>query len=453
MVSESQERMLCVVEPANVTAVLELCAKWEVGGAAIGTVTDTRRMRVLRRRASSSGTCPCRRSSTTARCTTCARQRPARAALRRRRPATLAAERRPARDAARAAALARTSPRAGRSSSSTTRSCSRARCAAPSRPTPRCCALARRERARGRASTATAAASPPTPTAARSRRCWSAPRTSPAWGREPLGTTNNLNFGNPEKPHIAWQLTESVRGLGDACRALEAPIVGGNVSLYNEGRAPARSTRRRSWAWSVACPTPRARGAWGSRARATTIALVGPFAPSLAASELAKLRGEPLPDGLPEVDLGAVRAAQAAVREAVRAGLLSSAHDIAEGGLAVALAECCLAGGVGRRGLELPSRDRRCGAPRGGEERRAAPLSAVGGAGPGSWLRVTLSGGTRCAAWRALGRRRRRPRRARAPSAAGALSRAWSPAGTRAHAALARAGRGAIEALAEARSS
>ncbi len=53
-------------------------------------------------------------------------------------------------------------------------------------------------------------------------------------GAEPLGTTNNLNFGNPEKPTVAWQLTESVRGLGEACRALQAPIVGGNVSLYNE---------------------------------------------------------------------------------------------------------------------------------------------------------------------------------------------------------------------------
>src|SRR4051794_41617761 len=56
-------------------------------------------------------------------------------------------------------------------------------------------------------------------------------------GAEPLGTTNNLNFANPEKPHIAWQLSEAVRGLGEACRALQAPIVGGNVSLYNEGAA------------------------------------------------------------------------------------------------------------------------------------------------------------------------------------------------------------------------
>ena len=53
-------------------------------------------------------------------------------------------------------------------------------------------------------------------------------------GAEPLGVTNNLNFGNPEKPHIAWQLTEAVRGLGDACRALDVPVTGGNVSLYNE---------------------------------------------------------------------------------------------------------------------------------------------------------------------------------------------------------------------------
>ena len=53
-------------------------------------------------------------------------------------------------------------------------------------------------------------------------------------GAEPLGLTNCLNFGNPEKPHVAWQLSEAVRGLADACRALDVPVVGGNVSLYNE---------------------------------------------------------------------------------------------------------------------------------------------------------------------------------------------------------------------------
>ena len=91
-----------------------------------------------------------------------------------------------------------------------------------------------RPRSRWR-STATAAASPPTRTAARSRPCSSARANLACVGAEPLGLTNCLNFGNPEKPHIAWQLTRAVAGLGDACRAFGIPVVGGNVSLYNEG--------------------------------------------------------------------------------------------------------------------------------------------------------------------------------------------------------------------------
>ena len=149
--------------------------------------------------------------------------------------------------------------------------------------------------------------------------------------------TNNLNFGNPEKPHIAWQLTEAVRGLGDACRALDVPVTGGNVSLYNEGadrpdlpdaghrhgRPPARRAR--------------APGRLGFAREGDAIALAGwDGAPSLAGGELAKLRGEPLPDGLPAVDLARARAVLEAVRDAVRAGTLSSCHDVAEGGLLVA---------------------------------------------------------------------------------------------------------------------
>jgi phosphoribosylformylglycinamidine synthase len=165
-------------------------------------------------------------------------------------------------------------------------------------------------------------------------------------GAQPLGTTNNLNFGNPEKPHIAWQLTEAVAGLGEACRALEAPIVGGNVSLYNEGATgPIYPTPVIGMVGRL--PDGNRAGRLGFVAERERIALVGPFAPSLAASELHKLWGRELPDGLPEIDLEACVAAIAAVRDAVRAGALSSAHDIAEGGLAVALAECCIAGGHG----------------------------------------------------------------------------------------------------------
>jgi phosphoribosylformylglycinamidine synthase len=165
-------------------------------------------------------------------------------------------------------------------------------------------------------------------------------------GAEPLGLTNCLNFGNPERPHVGWQLSRSVEGLADACRALEVPVVGGNVSLYNETDEGA------------IYPTPvvgmvgelpdpgRAGGiAWRE---GDAIALVGPFAPSLAGSELAKLRGD-LGPGLPELPVDVVRAAIELVREGVRAGELPCAHDVSDGGLACALAECAIAAGVGAR--------------------------------------------------------------------------------------------------------
>jgi phosphoribosylformylglycinamidine synthase len=171
-------------------------------------------------------------------------------------------------------------------------------------------------------------------------------------GAEPLGATNNLNFGNPEKPHIAWQLAESVRGLGDACRALDTPVVGGNVSLYNEGvRGPIYPTPVIGMVGRL--PDARRAAPMGFARAGDWVALAGAFLPSLAGGELEKLHGEPLPDGLGDIDLEAVRAAQLAVREAVRAGALASAHDVAEGGLAVALSECCLAGRLGAA-IELP---------------------------------------------------------------------------------------------------
>jgi phosphoribosylformylglycinamidine synthase len=165
-------------------------------------------------------------------------------------------------------------------------------------------------------------------------------------GAEPLGLTNCLNFGNPEKPHIAWQLSEAVRGLADGCRALGVPVVGGNVSLYNEGaEGPIYPTPVVGMVGEL--PDVERAGRLGFAHAGDAIAVVGPFNPDLHGSELAKLGGGELPRGLPDVDVGAVRDAIVAVRDAVRAGSLSSAHDIAEGGLAVALAECCLAGGIG----------------------------------------------------------------------------------------------------------
>jgi phosphoribosylformylglycinamidine synthase subunit PurL len=164
-------------------------------------------------------------------------------------------------------------------------------------------------------------------------------------GAEPLGLTNCLNFGNPEKPAGAWQLDRAVSGLADACNALGVPVVGGNVSLYNEGPdGPIYPTPVVALVGEL--PDPEQVAGSGFAREGDAIGLVGPFEPSLAGSELAKQRGE-LKMGLPRPDIASVARACEIVRDAVRAGKLSSAHDVSDGGLAVALAESAIAGGIG----------------------------------------------------------------------------------------------------------
>jgi len=163
-------------------------------------------------------------------------------------------------------------------------------------------------------------------------------------GAEPLGLTNCLNFGNPEKPNVAWQLDRAVLGLADACLALKVPVVGGNVSLYNETEhGPIYPTPVVGLVGELpdAAAVPGLAPNDGDR-----LVLVGPFAPSLAGSELAKQRGE-LDSGLPQVPLNEVDAALRLVRELVRSGAVSAAHDVSDGGLACALAEMAIASGIG----------------------------------------------------------------------------------------------------------
>ena len=136
-------------------------------------------------------------------------------------------------------------------------------------------------------------------------------------GAEPLGLTNCLNFGNPEKPSVAWQLDRAVLGLADACLALRVPVVGGNVSLYNETEhGPIYPTP----VVGMVGELPGGAGVPGlAPSQGDGLVLVGPFAPSLAGSELAKQRGE-LDSGLPQVPLNEVDAALRLVRELVREG-------------------------------------------------------------------------------------------------------------------------------------
>jgi phosphoribosylformylglycinamidine synthase len=171
-------------------------------------------------------------------------------------------------------------------------------------------------------------------------------------GAEPLGLTNCLNFGNPEKPHVAWQLTEAVEGLAAACEELGIPVVGGNVSLYNE--APSGPIFPTPVVGIVGrLPDAARAGRVGFVRAGDAIALVGEFEPSLAGSELSKLRGVPPTGPLPPVKASAVRDAHKAVRDGIQSEALHNAHDVSEGGLAVALAECCIAGGRGAT-VELP---------------------------------------------------------------------------------------------------
>jgi phosphoribosylformylglycinamidine synthase len=377
MVSESQERMLCVVEPANVAAVMELCEKWEVGSAEIGRVTDTGRMRVFDE-GELVGDMPVRALVDDCPLYDLEPVRPTRtpypapkallpqdtspgkilgallssANIASRRPlfeqydAVVQSRtvRRPGQaDAAVLAIRPLAGPQKGEVEAPAHAAGGSTRAHGPSGAVP---AIAVSIDCNGRR----VAADPYTGTVGAVLECAS---NLACVGATPLGTTNNLNFGNPERGHIAWQLTEAVRGLGEACRALDAPIVGGNVSLYNEspptsaGAGPIYPTPVIGMVGEL--PDARRAGRLGFARAGNAVAIVGPFAPSLQASELAKLWGWELPDGLPAIDIAAVAAAQAAIRAAVRGGALSSAHDIAEGGLAVALAECCLGGGLGAR--------------------------------------------------------------------------------------------------------
>jgi phosphoribosylformylglycinamidine synthase len=348
MVSESQERMLCVCEPARVDEVLAVCAKWEVHGTAIGTVTDTGHMRILRH-GELGGEVPVAALVDDCPLYDLEPERPA-AGLYPPPPAVLDAGA-SLRDAL--LALIGSPNVASRLplfqqydwlvQSRTVRRPAEADAAVLQLPGGT--GLAVSIDGNGRR----VAADPYTGTVATALECAA---NLACVGAEPLGTTNNLNFGNPEKGHIAWQLTEAVRGLGDACRALGAPIVGGNVSLYNEGlEGPIYPTPVVGMVGEL--PDVTRAGRLGFAAEGDAVALVGwDASPSLAASELAKLRGEALPDGLDPIDVEHVIGVQAAVRDAVRSGAISSAHDIAEGGFLVAVAECCLAGGLGAR-LEL----------------------------------------------------------------------------------------------------
>lgn len=171
-----------------------------------------------------------------------------------------------------------------------------------------------------------------------------------AVGARPLAVTNCLNFANPQRPEIMSQFVHALQGMGDACRALDFPIVSGNVSLYNESKATGGG--------SAILPTPAIGGVgliddydtmatMGFKAAGEYIAVIGPNYPELGQSlwlrEIHGLEaGEP-----PRVDLEDEKLNGAIIRKLIAGGKVTAVHDISDGGLAVALAEMALAGGIG----------------------------------------------------------------------------------------------------------
>ena len=369
MVSESQERMLGVVEPAKVAEVIAVCAKWQTGAAEIGVVTDSGRVRVLRDgevvgdmpvEALVDG-CPLYDLSPAEpagwmygnRATVSRDATSGETLLDLLGSPSVASKRwafeqydsvvgsRTVRRPESADAAVLQVPEAGN-------------------------AIAVSIDGNGRR----VACDPYAGTIEAVLEC---AQNLACVGAEPLGLTNCLNFGNPEKLAPAWQLDRAVSALAEACEALGVPVVGGNVSLYNEGpEGPIYPTPVVGMVGELPDPARACGSAFLHEGDA--IALLGPFEPSLAGAELTKLRGE-LDTGLPQPDVAAVAAACATVREAVRAGKLSSAHDVSDGGFACALAESAIAAGIGCRVDLQPLRERGC-----------SPDEALFGEGPGGFL-------------------------------------------------------------------
>ena len=345
MLSESQERMLLVVKRGREAEVERIFEKWDLHAVRIGEVTTDGRMRVRNQ-----GEVVADIPNTALTDEAPVYRRPMEKAGVPRRGAAavarVARRRRPPRATCSGGCSARPRLRAsGGSTGSTTTWCGPTRWCSRAWAPASCASKAPNARWRCR-STATPGSSISIRTPGRSspsprrRATWRAP------GGQPIGATNCLNFGNPQRPEIMWQFARAVEGMGAACRALDIPITGGNVSLYNEtdGRGVLPTpvlgvVGLIEDATKVVRRTFQATETWScSSARA---------AAELGGSEYLKvvhglIRGVP-----PALDLEREAALQRVLVEGASTGLIRSAHDCAEGGLAVTLAECCFDTGLG----------------------------------------------------------------------------------------------------------
>ena len=197
-------------------------------------------------------------------------------------------------------------------------------------------------------------------------------------GARPLAVTNCLNFASPERPETMWEFAEAVRGMGDACRALGTPVVSGNVSFYNEtlrdgpqAIPPTPTIGMLGLLEQIERAVPAAFASAGD-----AIVLLGETFEELGGSEYLALRHGVERGRPPALDLERERRLQELLIMAAGRGLLRSAHDVSEGGLGIALAECALGSGLGLE-VRLPELSIRAEALLFGESASRAVLSCA----------------------------------------------------------------------------
>jgi phosphoribosylformylglycinamidine synthase len=356
MISESQERMLAIVRPEALTAVLEVCARWAIAAAVIGRVTDDGLIRVV-----SGGTELARIPATALTSDAIVHSRVATPPARTRSaPAPgLPAEPHdglPERGMDPGAVLLALlgHPNLGSRAWLTTqydetvgtdtveageygaavlrvKGTRKAIVAA----TDSCAAVASHDPWLGAAMAVAECA-----------------RNVAITGARPLGVTNCLNFADPTRPEAFWQFAESVRGLGDACRALGLPVTGGNVSFYNESPSAVIAPTAQIGVVGLLDDVERRVGP-AFRRPGDVVLLLGTAGPGLAGSAYAALAGGAAEDGPPSIDLPREAVLQRILLAAAHDGLLASAQDVSGGGLAVAAAEAAMWSGHGAS-LRLP---------------------------------------------------------------------------------------------------
>lgn len=170
-------------------------------------------------------------------------------------------------------------------------------------------------------------------------------------GAEPVAITNNLNWGNPEKPEVFWTFDQAIDGMAEACEALGTPVTGGNVSFYNETNGQAIYPTPTIGMVAIH-PDVEKRTTLGFKNEGDVILLLGETKSELGGTEYAKVIHGVVAGDAPALDLTKEKKLQAAVRQAIQEGLVTAAHDVADGGLGVALAEMAIAA-QGAQGCQL----------------------------------------------------------------------------------------------------